>query len=414
MPCVQRTSDREAIILCSFPMLIGFYIVATVVATTHGQSRSAEAAAGASKEVSEVESDPTDVLSPEKWERVDKAVDRALEWLASQRRPDGSFPTVETGQPGVTSLCLLAFMAHGHMSGEGKYGERLARAVKFVQQCQKPNGLVTLIGPDKSPISRQVSRDVGTSAAYNHAISSLTIGEFYGMSESSRSDAMKEVIARALKATLEMQRWPKDQPEDRGGWRYIDEFDHWDSDVSITGWNLMFLRSARNAGFDVPKGAVDDAVAYIRRSFTKEYGVFEYIISPADTRSRGMAGAGILALAHAGLHDSEEAKKSGEWLLKQSFAEYNGIEPFDQPGYKHDRYHYALFNSCQGMYQLGGRYWKEFFPPLVRTVLDNQQKQGSWPADTHMFDSRYGNAYTTALVLLSLGAPNQLLPIFQR
>jgi hypothetical protein len=300
------------------------------------------------------------------------------------------------------------------MPGEGQYGESLARSVAFVQKCQKLNGLITLVGPNGTTIDRNIGRDVGTAAAYNHAISSLTISEIYGMSHTSQSDAMKEVIRRALEATLEMQRWPKDQPEDRGGWRYIDEFDHWDSDVSVTGWNLMFLRSARNAGFDVPKKAVDDAVAYIRRSFSKEYGVFEYIISPTDTRSRGMAGAGILAMAHAGLHESEEAKKSGDWLLRQSFAQYNGIEPFDQPGYKHDRYHYALFNSCQGMYQLGGRYWREFFPPVVRTILANQQKEGSWPTDTHMFDSRYGNAYTTALVLLSLGAPNQLLPIFQR
>ena len=29
-------------------------------------------------------------------------------------------------------------------------------------------------------------------------------------------------------------------------------------------------------------------------------------------------------------------------------------------------------------------------------------------------DRRYGNAYTTSLVLLAVGAPNQLLPIFQR
>jgi hypothetical protein len=33
---------------------------------------------------------------------------------------------------------------------------------------------------------------------------------------------------------------------------------------------------------------------------------------------------------------------------------------------------------------------------------------------SHLNDSQFGNAYTTALVVLSLGAPNQLLPMFQR
>jgi hypothetical protein len=357
---------------------------------------------------------PRDVLTSAEWNQVDASVDRALEWLIAQQQADGSFPSVETGQPGVTSLCLMAFMAHGHMPDEGQHGEALARAVQFVQDCQKPNGLIALVAPVGPTIDRIVSREVGTTGAYNHAISSLAISEIYGMSQTDQSAEMKEVIAQALKTTLEMQRWPKDQPEDRGGWRYLDEFDYWDSDVSITGWNLMFLRSAQNAGFTVPQEAIDDAVAYIRRAFNKDYGVFEYIITPADTRSRGMAGAGVLAMAHAGLHDSEEAKQSGEWLLKQNFDKYNAIEAFDQPGYQHDRYHYALFNSCQGMYQLGGRYWAEFFPPVARTILANQQADGSWAVDSHMFDSKYGNAYTTALMLLSLGAPNQLLPIFQR
>jgi hypothetical protein len=66
------------------------------------------------------------------------------------------------------------------------------------------------------------------------------------------------------------------------------------------------------------------------------------------------------------------------------------------------------------MYQLGGRYWQEFFPRVVRTVLANQQPDGSWSAESHFHDAQFGNAYTTALVILSLGASNQLLPIYQR
>jgi hypothetical protein len=66
------------------------------------------------------------------------------------------------------------------------------------------------------------------------------------------------------------------------------------------------------------------------------------------------------------------------------------------------------------MYQLGGRYWQEFFPRTVATLLENQQSDGSWPAETHYQDGKFGSAYTTALVVMTLGAPNQLLPVFQR
>jgi hypothetical protein len=290
----------------------------------------------------------------------------------------------------------------------------LQRATDFVLTCQKPNGLITVLGPEGPRISRNLDHEVGTCAAYNHAISSLTVSEVYGMSDARRAAKIQSVVKKSLAATLEMQRWPKDNPNDRGGWRYIDDDGTFDSDLSITGWELMFLRSARNAGFDVSEQPINEAVAYIRRCFAPEYKTFEYANDGGDNRSRGMAGAGILALAHAGFHNSREARESGEWILQNGFDEYNRFVLFGNQYRPHDRYHYAVFNCCQGMYQLGGTYWQRFFPPVVRTLLENQTAEGYWPVDSHWHDSQFGNTYTTALVVMTLGAPNQLLPVFQR
>ena len=115
------------------------------------------------------------------------------------------------------------------------------------------------------------------------------------------------------------------------------------------------------------------------RCFDRDYGTVEYEVSIRDRRSRGMAGAGVLALAHAGHHRSYEAQAAGDW-----------------------------------MYQLGGKHWAQFYPGASRTLLDNQFPNGSWPADANMNDGKFGNAYTTALAILALSVPNQLLPIFQR
>jgi hypothetical protein len=349
------------------------------------------------------------VLSPGEWRRLDAAVDRALMWLAAQQQPDGSFPTLTQGQPGVTSLCVLAFMAHGHVPGDGPYGEQLANATRYIMSCQKQNGLITLNGPEGPRLTRNVGYELGVTAAYNHGISSLTLSEIYGMGQRKEAAQLSAQIKKALAATLEMQRWPKDQPHDLGGWRYIVDEGPDDSDLSITGWHLMFLRSARNAGFEVGQGPIDDAVKYVRRTFDRQYGTFGYTIKRVTNRSRAMAGAGILAMAHAGYHESAEAKAAAQWLLLHSLDQYN-----TNFGIRADRYHYSLFNACQGMYQMGNPYWEKFFPHTVATLLANQQADGSWDAENLERDRPFGNAYTTALVVLSLGAPNQFLPVFQR
>jgi hypothetical protein len=351
----------------------------------------------------------TKVLTSDEWRRLDAAIDRALDWLIAQQRPDGSFPTLERGQPGVTSLCVLAFLAHGHSVGQGKYGPQLDRAAEYIIACQKQNGLVTRLGPEGPRITADVANEIGEPAAYNHAIGSLTLSEMYGMGQPKRAAQLKQVIEKSLAATLEMQRWPKDLAVDRGGWRYVTDDGINDSDLSITGWQLMFLRSARNAGFNVPQQPIDDAIAYVRRTFNTNYGTFAYVTTPSSRPTRAMSGAGILALAHAGLHHSTEAKRAGEWMLQHSFDPYNGSD-----NSLVDRYHYSLFNACQGMYQLGSPYWEKFFPRVVATMLAHQSPNGSWDAEGLPRDKPFGNSYTTALSVLALGAPNQFLPVFQR
>jgi hypothetical protein len=356
---------------------------------------------------------PADVLSPDQWKRADKATGRALDWLKAKQRRDGSFPSIDAGQPGVTALCVMAFLAHGHVPGVEPYALPIERASKYVISCQQASGLISLVGPTGPRLSRQVPDSIGDVACYNHAIASLMLSELYGMRQPRTAEPMRAVITKSIAATIEMQRWPKDRDADRGGWRYLNDSNEIDSDLSITGWQLMFLRSARNAGFAVPSEPIDDAVKYVKRCFDQRHGVFTYSVDRPESRSRAMAGAGILALAHAGFHNAEEATRSGNWLLQNNFDDYNPSNAYSR-SWQDDRYHYGLFNSCQAMYQLGGRYWEEFYPRAVATLLTNQQPDGSWPAEQYKRDGRFGNCYTTALAVLSLGAPNQFLPVFQR
>ena len=370
------------------------------------------------------------VLDKEQWKQLDNSIDRGLEWLISRQKEDGSFESIERGQPGVTALCVMAFLAQGESPVDGKYQKQLSKAIDYIASQQKRNGLIARIAPNSVPITRDytevvatdtvVSRtelnptSICTTAVYNHAISALALSEAYGQCSPSQTEKLAPVVEKAIAATLEMQRWKRSRLVDVGGWRYLSVLFPQDSDLSITGWQLMFLRSARNAGFEVPDKSIEAAVKYVETCFLKDEDqqVHSYDAGNRLTVTRAVAGSGILAMAHAGKHDSDEAVASGEWILKHDFSNYDLEKQAHGLDWLGNRYHYGAFLCTAGMYQLGGKFWDKFFPILAGALLENQQENGSWL--TQGKDEPYGGCYSTSLSILSLSVSDQLLPIFQR
>lgn len=347
-------------------------------------------------------SNPIDVLSTSEWKKVDKAVDRGLAYLAAQQNDDGSIKAPRTGQPGITALAILAFLSRGHVPGEGPYGDQLFRAIAFVQSCQRDDGLLSAAEPE----SEHVHDGASHAGNYNHAIAGLMLTEIYGMVPGERQQGIAETIRRALKFTREQQAKPKHNPREQGGWRYLRPRQNWDADISVSSWQLMFYRSARNAEFAVSKTYIDEALNYIRRGFDPRQTTFTYDLpGGANLATRGVAGGAIVSLALGGEHQSEAARSAGDWVLRQSFRQYNhGVGP----------YHYGAYYCSQGMFQLGGEYWSQFFPPLAETLVAHQSKDGSWDPENDHNGDYFGRPYTTSLAVLALTPAYQLLPIFQR
>ena len=350
-----------------------------------------------------------DAVPPAQWARVEKSVDHALAWLSLQQQADGSFSSIETGQPAVTSLCVLAFLSRGHHPGSGPYGARLTRAVEFVLKSQQADGLFSYLIPEQGHVHLGASH----TATYNHAIAGLMLTEIFGSTAGEQNKRVKLAVERGLQYTLRFQHEPrKPFAEDQGGWRYVQPYDSSFSDLSVTSWHLMFLRSARNAEFTVPAAVVESALEYVQRCFDERTGLF-YYGSTGQTRysDRAMMGAGTLSLSLGGKHQTEMARRAGDWLLAHQFNAYGGAD-LSVNG-RADRFHYSAYYCSQAMAQLGGRYWQGFFPSLVRTFLENQAADGSWMAEQGE-DSMFGPTYSTALSVLTLTPPLQLLPIYQR
>lgn len=341
------------------------------------------------------------VLPPERWTEIDRTVDRGLAYLAARQRPDGSIEAPVTGQPGITSLAVLAFLSRGHIPGEGEYGPQLLKAVDFVLATQRDDGLLSAAEPEPHHVHDGASH----CGNYNHAIAALMLTEVYGMLSEDRAALTSTVITRALKFTREQQTKPRRFAGEAGGVRYLRPRQGWEADISVTSWQLMFYRSARNAGFEVPVLYVDEAMGYIRRGFDPHQHTFTYNLpGGANLATRGVAGGAIVSLALGGEHNSDIARAAGDWLLLHHFRDYNS-----GPG----PYHYGAYYASQGMCQLGGDYWKRFFPPLAKTLLANQSPDGSWDVENDHNGDYFGRTYTTSLSILALTPAYQLLPIYQ-
>lgn len=339
------------------------------------------------------------LLSPEQWSRLDRAVNRGLAFISKGQQSDGSFRTTLQGQPGVTSLCVMAMLARGHQPKKGPYGAQIDRAIDYVLDMQ-------------DPVAGSIMTDRSESIAgnYNHAISGVMLAEVYGMTDAKRHDRIRTAVIKALDYSRKQQRRPKRNPADRGGWRYLEPSPAGnDSDLSVTAWQLMFLRSARNAEFNVPEEWVKDAIGYVHRTFDANERGFVYALAGfRHYCTRGMVGAGVVCLALGGEHQSETARIAGDWILRSSF------KPYNRGGRTEDRYHFGAFYCSQAMFQLGGDYWHRFFPPLLSALAEAQHPDGSWDPEWADDDSKFGSILTTAFAVLALSTPYQMLPVYQR
>jgi hypothetical protein len=286
---------------------------------------------------------------------------------------------------------VMAFLARGHVPGQGPYGATVERAVDFVLAAQQDDGLLA------NPHS-------GGTAMYEHGVATVMLGEVYGMVDEARRERVGRALAKSVRLILDAQH-PNDQPKPMpftGGWRYTPAA--MDADLSVTGWQLMALRGAANCGAAVPREALEAGVEYVRRS-AAQGGGFGY--QPGGGPNAARTGTGVVALALLGRHTADrpmpEVTAAGEWLL---------TNPPSQPG--QEFFFYSVYYNAQALNQLGGKYWDAGYPKLRETVLAAQRPDGTWPPVSGGQESEAGDAYRTSMAVLALCVPYRCLPLYQK
>ena len=311
--------------------------------------------------------------------RPEQGIANGLRWLADEQQPDGSFGSVFAydGNVGVAGLCGMAFLASGSTPDRGPYGKTVSQTLDYVLSCAQPSGFLCEKGAEE--------RYHGP--MYGHGFAMLFLAEVNGMTP---RDDVAETLRRAVKLTIDTQ-------NEQGGWRYNPRPEV--ADISVTVSQMMALRAARNGGISVPKETIDRGVDYIRRSQNNDGGFKYQLLRSAESKFPRSA-AGLVGLYTSGVYEGDVIDRGLEYLIQ--------FRPAGIGSRNMQHYHYGHYYAVQAAWHAGGDFWREWYPSIRDELLDQQSGRGGWP------DHWIGPEYATAMSLLILQTPNNLLPIFER
>ena len=182
---------------------------------------------------------------------IKRAVSSGLAWVVRQQRERGNWELHSENQypdpgsrtfrtdTGATALALLALLGDGHTHRDGDYQEEVAKGLRWLRGAQKVDGDFH----DHVEMGRQ-------SSFYAHAMAVIAMCEAITLS---RDFTFHESAEAGVQFLLDSQH------PTQGGWKYMPQDEDSSGDLSVTGWCLMALHTARMAEIDVPDEAFSRA-----------------------------------------------------------------------------------------------------------------------------------------------------------
>jgi hypothetical protein len=300
-------------------------------------------------------------------EEVQQALIKALESLASKQQKDGSWSGYETA---YTGLSLMAFI--GAKCVQKDYSANIKSAVQYFKSVYKPTSKYAEGSEDAAYYGGQL----GSDNMYQHAIATLGLIEaLVDLNDPSLEPIAQDAINLIIRSqntehkpeTLRGPSKPDSPPY--GGWRYNPS--SYDSDLSVTGWQVLTLKAAVNAGFPIPDYVFPAAAKFVRSLQGKDDGSFRYD-SPGDSGdSCARAGMGALSLQLSGFPQDPAIPPALRFM--QDYAPRWNVE---QPGGGYAFYYW--YYGTRAMFLSGGDDWRIWKDWMCRFLVDHQNPDGSW------------------------------------
>ncbi|MCA8992709.1 MAG: terpene cyclase/mutase family protein [Planctomycetaceae bacterium] len=338
-------------------------------------------------------------------EDLRKSLDAALKWIVRQQQADGHWSltgpypdagTVET-DTGATALALLCLLGDGNTHENGMYSQQVNKGIQWLIAQQHPDG-------DLFDILEQ-----GREAHfYSHAQATIVLCEALALTH---DPALRPPAEKAVEFLVRAQnpKW--------GGWKYRPLSETGIGDLSVTGWVLMALHTARMADIEVDLETYRLADLFITSVQENEIDGSHYKYRPdlpaEESQRLSMTAEGLLCRQWLGWPKDNFDLKRGVNFLQQ---EQNRPEWL-----AHRRNVYAWYYIAQTLHNLGGPLWEQWFPPVQQMILSNQISAGPTTGSWHphrpegAFHERShdaGRLYMTAMCVLILETPQRHAPVY--
>ncbi|HEY5315068.1 MAG TPA: prenyltransferase/squalene oxidase repeat-containing protein [Pirellulales bacterium] len=327
------------------------------------------------------------------------AVSAALNWFRRHQSADGGWSlgdyprqckdTTCTGagkikcDPAATAFAVLPFLAAGQ-----------THQTKGPYQKSIYGGLFWLV-KHQDPATGSLGKGTG-SEMYGHGLATICLCEAFGLSKDKQIGAAAQAAIKFIESA---------QNKDDGGWRYTRGQS---GDTSVTGWQLMALKSGQMAGLAVDRNVMALGKKYLKlaSSKSKQGGLFGYI--PESNPSPTMTSVGLLCTQYLGATKDDPSLAEGHAYLMK-------LLPSNKT-----RNSYYWYYATQVMHNKPDADWDKWNFAMRRVLVESQVKEGcaagSWdpqkPAPDGHAAGTGGRIMTTSLATLTLEVYYRYLPLY--
>jgi hypothetical protein len=277
---------------------------------------------------------------------------------------------------------LLPFLAAGetHMS-DCLYKKNIFKGLQYLVSNQQADGNLAGRG--------------AFSLMYTHGLATIALCEAFGMTRDSRMGASAQRAIHFIETS---------QDPEGGGWRYTP---HQPGDTSVTGWQIMALKSAQMAGLKVDPETMRAAQSFLKSVANGPYGS-EFCYLKGDPPTPTMTAVGLLGTQYLGAERTDPAiVKGAAYLLRNPPIE---ILP--------DCYYW--YYATQVMHNVPGPEWDRWNRQMRRVLIETQEHNGcatgSWDPNNPKQDpwGRIGGRLMqTSLSCLTLEVYYRYLPLYK-